>query len=178
MTAVPTLPTWLANEGPGATKFAQLNAAIEFLRFPPAARLRQTVAQTLTTSGTTYGLTCTTEDLDNANGHDNSSNPSRYTAVYPGWYLCTGAVAFAANGTGLRFAQWIKNGSLYPMGHTFLPAVSGDITIVVARPTLIQLAAGEYVELGASQTSGGSLNTTITNSHEQSGFNVLWWGTG
>lgn len=142
---------------------------------PPHAELRQTVAQTLTT-GVTAAVTFDVEDVDEpaaAGGHSTSSNTSRYTAQYAGWYLVGGGVGFAANATGQRAAVWAVNGALLNGSQVMEQATSASNNKVGARTKLVYLNVGDYVELHAQQTSGGNLNTAVTAS-EQSSMSVLW----
>lgn len=137
----------------------------------PYARLRQTVAQSIA-NATYTAVTFTTEDYDSAGGHSTSSNTSRYTAQVAGAYVFGGGGAFAVNAAGTRSSRWALNGTAIP-GSTS-PGFDPSITsVVVARPLVVQLGVGDYVELQLRQSSGGSLNTSVT-SDDQSTMSV-WY---
>ena len=146
---------------------------IAFLLNRPIANLRQTVVQSIANAAG-VAITFDAEDFDTANGHDNVTNNSRYTAVYAGRYLLGGGVSYAANATGVRGAYWYVNGSTVAGTEVIIPASGGGIvTSVPARSVLTFLNVGDYVELIAYQTSGGALNTGVTGGG-QSSASVEW----
>lgn len=125
----------------------------------PTAQLRQTATQALTT-GVAAAVNFQAEDNDNYAGHDNVTNPSRYTAQIAGVYEFNGGVAFAANGTGARVCYWAKNGvQIDGTDVALATAGAGLATRLPARTAQITMAVGDYVQLFAFQDSGGSLNT-------------------
>lgn len=127
----------------------------------PYARLRQTVAQSLT-NATYTAVTFTTEDYDSVGGHSTSVNTSRYTAQVAGAYGFAGGGAFAVNAAGTRSSRWALNGTA--IAGTTSPGFDPTITsVVVARPLIVQLAVGDYIELQLRQSSGGALNTSVTS---------------
>ena len=175
MAEVPVPPSF----SPGVSSTSQLSQladSVTFLQNPPRAELRQGSAQSIP-NNTSTGVTFNIQDLDeNVAGtaqHDTVTNSSRFTAVYPGWYQCSGAVCFAANATGVRITQWAVNGTVQNGTDSEISAVSGAVTIVVARTRKLYLDVGDYVELRAFQNSGGALNTGVTTSN-QSGMSQLW----
>lgn len=105
-------------------------------------------------------VTLDSEDVDVGGMHDTATNNSRLTvpASSGGFYLIFGQICFAANTTGVRTIRLTKNGSTdlaYSQPGTV--ATGGFITIT----NLVfggVLAAGDYIELYAQQTSGGALN--------------------
>lgn len=150
----------------------QINTMLVFLAKPPAAELRQTVVQPLT-STVWASLTFDVEDYDSANAHDTAINSSRYTAVYPGWYLCSGQGDFAVNATGIRATRWMVNGTIQNSSNIHTGAFSPLNGAVPARTKLIYLGVGDYLELQGFQSSGGALNT-VASAGEQSGMTVKW----
>jgi len=157
MAVVPPLPQVVSGVWT-SSQLSQLEALIAFLAAPPIARLRQTTPQTLTT-GVLTAVTFTTEDDDSVNGHDNSTNPSRYTAVYPGRYLLLGQVGFMSNATGVRICVWRVNGTSINGTQVQTVPATGQDTAMAACGTEWYLNVGDYVELWAFQSSGGNLNT-------------------
>ncbi len=99
------------------------------------------------------------EDDDNRNGHSTTTNTSRYTMPDAGWYDLAGSASFASNPTGYRSAAFLVNGSLTNFyWSTQMPSVSGNVTAISIAGDLY-FGAGDYVEVGCIQTSGGALNT-------------------
>ncbi|MBM0275317.1 hypothetical protein [Micromonospora tarensis] len=181
MPAIPETKTAWTN-GVDALNSTNLNAyvrdPIKFLMNPPRAKLRQIAIQTLTTSVLTP-ITFTAEtvdtDVDGIGGHSTSTNTSRYTARYPGWYQASGGVSFGNVSTGIRLLRWAINGSNVAGTDVLLNPVNGNTTRMPARTELVPLDVGDYVELMAQQTTGANLNTVVS-AEEQSSMNVLWVG--
>jgi hypothetical protein len=151
---------------------------IQFLLAPPIAELRQTSAQSLTTStwtSITFGAEDADTDVDGVGGHDNVTNNSRFTARYAGWYEVAGGVAFAFHATGVRATRLAVNGSVLTGTQVLLQAVtSGSLyTAVPVRKKLVYLNVGDYVEVQGFQSSGGALNTEI-GSEAQSTMSLSW----
>ena len=176
-----TVPTPGDGFSTGVLTTSDLNSklvdVLTFLLNMPAAELRQTTVQTLTTSVIT-SITFTTEDLDDdpngASNHSTSSNTSRYVAPYSGWYLISGVVAFAANATGLRSTRWAVNGSVVLNSGVDVTSVTASTQEVAANTQKVFLTAGDYVELQAFQSSGGNLNTVYGSDHNGSRLSVMW----
>lgn len=173
MTAVPVTRTYVAGEIVLDTHFnINIRDPLNFLLTPPLMRLRQTVAQTLTT-GVFAAVTYTTEDLDSSGMHSNVTNTSRATAVYPGWYGGWGGPAFATNTTGRRIGIWSVNAALVNGTRSTTVPISGNSTCLLMRPSLVFLNVTDYLEQSVFQDSGGNLATS-TISDEQSSFDLGW----
>lgn len=180
MAALPTLPTF--TDGPSSSsQMTQLRDAINFTMRPPVAMLRQTSAQTLSTGTSTaiqFNAEDVDDDVDGVGGHDNVTNNTRYTARYPGIYLVSGGVTFAANATGFRLLWFRVNGIDINGSLVELNAVTGGAVAGMATRTIEQyLASGDYVELIAHQTSGGNLNTSV-GTFEQPHMALAWKSRG
>jgi len=110
----------------------------------------QSIANNVTTK-----ITINTEFFDTASAYDNATN-YRFTPLVAGYYQIIGVVADVSGGIvgGLR-AHLYKNGSVYTYSN--IPMTS---TGVISYCTTIMYLNGstDYVELYASQNSGGSLN--------------------
>jgi hypothetical protein len=174
---VPVQITWVAGQ---IVTAAQLNAnvrdAVNFLLNPPAAAVRQTVAQTLTTA-TTTAITMDTEDRDNDGMHSTSSNTSRLTANTPGWYLAAGGVTFVANATGARTVFWRVNAIVMPpLGGIEIGNPGGASSRVPCSPYQFFLNATDFLEIVANQNSGANLNTEALTG-EQSSLSAQWIGS-
>ena len=173
MAAVPVTRTWVAGEVVTAPHFNDnIRDVLLYLLARPLAVLRNTVSQTVS-SATWASLLMNTEDADTAGGHSTSSNTSRYTAVYPGWYRHSGLYSPAANATGRRGTRWAVNGTAVASSQAMVQATSASETSVTAITKLIFLAVNDYSELQAFQESGGSLGTKTT-SEQQNGSSIIW----
>lgn len=108
-------------------------------------------------NNTVVALTFDSERWDTATLHDTSTNPSRITITEPGLYIIGAGIAYAANATGRRGLLIRRNGSITSLDETVL-AVAGGFETRMSGSTLINLVAGDYVELLAFQTSGSALD--------------------
>jgi hypothetical protein len=175
MTATPTVHVFVAGEVATAANINLFGTVANFLKTPPILEMNQTVAQSIASSSTpTAGLTFTTEVVDSSGMHSTSTNTSRCTAVYPGWYEGGGGYAAVASATGQRGCAWAVTGAALNGGFSYLTANASGFTAVPARGKKFFLNAGtDYVELWPAQTSGGALNTS-TASLEQSSLSLKW----
>lgn len=144
---------------------------INLLLKKPIARLRSTVAQSVP-SGTWTSVTFDVEDVDTdpdtIGGHSTSSNTSRYTARYAGWYRLGGGCGFAANTTNRRGTRWAVNGTAVNGTEVQIQTTTGNEAIPPARGDLVFLNVGDYVELQAFQNSGVALLTAATTTQQPS----------
>lgn len=163
MPSVPVAPTI----SPAVSSTTQLNTmrdAINYLNLPPLAELRQSGAQSVpnnTWTAITFDVEDWDSDVDGTGGHSTSSNTSRYTARYPGWYFVSGGVGFAVNTTGQRGCRWSVNGVTQTAGASLWTASSAFESCIPARGKYLYLAISDYVELYGYQSSGGALNTDV-----------------
>lgn len=167
MTATPTIHTFAAGEVATAANINLFGTAINFAFAPPILSIRQTAAQSIA-NGSSPGtaLTYDTEDVDSSGMHSTVTNTSRATAVYPGWYEFGGGTGFASNATGARGGIGNVNGSPVNGTNTLTPANPASGVWVPYRMILIFLNVGDYFEWKATQTSGGALNTSATNTEQ------------
>jgi len=139
------------------------------------AKIKQTNSQNFT-QGNGAALTLHTADMNRLNGW---TSGSRYSAQVPGVYEFTGAITFGANATGYRSAIWYKQGAAFNGAGVTIPATpitpTSAPTTVVARPTIIGLNVGEYVELYGVQ-SGAATLATDASAIVQSGMQVKYLG--
>lgn len=172
MAVVPTPPTIYDGILPSST-WNQFRDAIRFLQNPPIAKLRQTVAQTLTT-GVITAITMNAEvvdtDIDQVGGHSGSS--SQFIARYPGWYGAAGRVAYSADNTGTRMVSLAVNSVEIEGARHFIEASASDL--LPPATGLAFLDAGDGLELWGYHTRGSNLNTEVANAQEQSVLNI-WW---
>jgi hypothetical protein len=172
---VPSTHTFTDGIATSTEANAYLRDPINFQAAPPMAQLRQNAAQSFTT-GVYTALTFELEDLDtNVAGtpqHDLVTNNSRFTAVYSGWYLCSGGIGWVANATGRRGSSWRVNGVSLTFD-TIIPTTAALSAAYPVRTMFAFLNVGDYVELFGYQDSGGALNTnSSTNGSHMSVLRV------
>lgn len=125
---------------------------------PPRCRIYNSANISLT-SGVVTALTFDTETMDDGGMHSTSVNTSRITVPSDGagWYSIGGCVRFAANSTGYREIKITLNGSI-DIHVSRVPNSGATDDVRVTIHTEYPLAVGDYVELNATQNSGGALN--------------------
>lgn len=178
MPALPAIPVFSSTVLSSSAE-NQLSAAISFLFNPPRARLRQTVAQSLT-SGAFAAITMDAEDFDlfptgGSGGHSTSVNTSRFTAEFPGTYGFAGTVNFASSATGIRAARFGLNGAVIAASAVEANAITGNPIGVAVAFTAVTMVIGDYVELFGFQNSGGALNTSVATA-DASSMSVYFLG--
>lgn len=160
MGTVPTARTFVPGEIETAAYLNSVAAAANFLLNPPMCRATQiTTGQVLTTSGTYYAVSFNGEDYDTDGIHSTSTNPTRLVAQTDGKYQIIAQISFAQNTTGYRKTYINANG--VQIATATIPTVTGAASGVVAVASA-QLVAGQYVEVYAMQTSGGSLALSVS----------------
>lgn len=100
------------------------------------------------------------EDFDTDSFHSTSSNNSRITipAGLGGKYLVGGSVRFASNATGQRVVRIVKNGTSAPYLAVGEVVPNSTLSSRAQCQSVVELSAGDYIEIQAYQNSGGSLN--------------------
>jgi len=112
------------------------------------------------------------ERFDATGMHRTDIDTSRITAAAPGIYLVTGNATWLNNTTGAREINIRKNGATI-VARAVQPA---DLTINTtdqSLTTLVQLAAGDYVEFVVRQNSGGALTVTAAPEFSPE-FSAAW----
>lgn len=99
-----------------------------------------------------------TEDFDTDGFHSTASETQRMTIPtgLGGKYILIGNIGWTANGTGFRGVILYKNGVLHVQ--EWMAAVSGVQTHQSVN-TILNLVAGDYIDLYGYQSSGGDLAT-------------------
>ena len=172
MVAVPSQMTWLVGQRLTDTALNDdIRDAVNFLLNPPRVQVYDVTTATnipddSVASGTYYPISFGSETgplgFDSDGVHSIVSQKSRLTIVTPGTYLVSGLYTAAANATGYRWARWLVNSTNYGP-HVRMPANSGVETTVAAPTLQIVCAAGDWIELAARQSSGGTLATGIAS---------------
>lgn len=125
------------------------------------ARVYNSANISIASGGSGAALTFDSERFDTDSIHSTSSNTSRLTANTAGKYQIGGSLFFANNTTGARGLQIVLNGGT-AIAILRTPTVVGTDVSALQINTAYDLAAGDYVELVAYQTSSGSLNVTAS----------------
>lgn len=122
---------------------------------PPTARLGRTATNQSIPNSTTTALAWNSESEDTHSGHDNDTNPSRYTAPIAGVYMVTVTVPWVQTSGGIREVNLRVDGTTTYAGARDLN--DQNITFVQDATRLIRMNAGSYVEAVVQQSSGASL---------------------
>ncbi len=135
---------------------ADLNSAFK----PPYCRVYNSAAISLATSGTAQALTFDTETYDNLAMHSTSVNTDRITVPTGGGgiYLVGARCRFTANATGYRRLELKINGT-GTFAEVTIPSVSTNADCTLEVTGVYTVAAGDYFQVFATQSSGGALNT-------------------
>lgn len=134
----------------------------------PRASVYRTTTQSLTDAAdTTIGFNAETTDIGAM--HDNATNNSRITIPTggDGTYVLSTGIECAANATGLRQIQFLKNGATV-LGYDNRLSVGASVPTRVTLVAQADLVATDYVEVRVYQDSGGALNTG-------SGATTVWF---
>lgn len=155
--------TWVALEIPTA---AQLNTHIRdnenFLNSAHCCRVYHASNQNVADDAGYHALTFDSESFDTDAYHDAGSTPTKLIVPtgLDGYYLITGMVVFAANGTGHRDARIMLNGiasgTAVCTGRQQNAGAGTSARVLVT--TTYRLSVSDYIELVALQDSGGGLN--------------------
>jgi hypothetical protein len=105
------------------------------------------------------------ESFDTDAFHSNVTNNTRITIPtgLGGYYRVTFSVGFAANALGRRIYAILYNGGITSQGE-LTPAASVEPVGTVTDTYFLN--AADYLEVNLYQTSGGSLNTSGTNTRD------------
>lgn len=143
-TAVPDVPT----------DMQALATSIEDLLvdYYPSCSMNLGSAQA-TVSGSPGVVQWDTEVWDS--GMHDGSFPSRITAPIDGIYEVVAQISWSSNATGYREANINRNGTTYLRSRG--AAISGATSIVTVSG-LVDMTAGQYLEVEATQNSGSALS--------------------
>lgn len=154
--------------------------ATQFIDSPtqPRCQVFHNTTQSLTT-GTPAAILFNSEDHDVASMHDTGSNTSRITIPTggDGTYLLCATVSLISPGGNSFSVSWKKNGTtnISTASIASAPTMGGSPNQVM-NSCLVVLAAADYVEVFASQDSGGSLNSgSATRINSNQAFAVKLW---
>ncbi len=166
MATVPSPRTWAVGELLTAVKLnTDLRDGLNFFLSPPMAILGLTANVTVS-SGSDTAISWNLEVLDRDGAHDNSTNPTRWTAQTAGWYELSAHVLFGAATTSS--VTFFLNGS-----GSFSAANIGaaDTSRTSSSVSTVQFFnVGGYVVTMTKQISGSSASLFA----DQTRFNATW----
>ncbi len=176
----------IQNNGTGLNRFRSLNfqAGLEATEDSankrinvslgaPAVRVYNSGNVSIPDSAET-AVTWDSEDFDTDDMHSVSSNTSRLTAPIAGKYIIMATIGWAANATGLRNVIIKYNGTTHIADVDDNPPGAVAFRQFIVAP--YHLAAADYVECMAWQSSGGALNVE-RSANRFSWFSMVWQGT-
>lgn len=156
-----TNPAWIMVEDITGTLWpAGQSVDTGMLPMVPACRVYNGSAQSIP-NGTETMLTFPAEHFDTDNLHSTSVNPTRITISRAGVYQVAGSLEFVANVTGGRYAFFKINGGTV-IGYDSRANVTGTGWAHFMLSTIWNFSAGDYIEFGCYQSSGGALNTVAS----------------
>lgn len=122
---------------------------------PVAFEATRTTAQVIA-SGTPVKVAVNTEVRDDGGVYDNVTN-YRFTAPYSGWYSFSARVAMSTLGDGVLYGlSWYKNGSELESANS--GNQGGPNSNNFGGVLVTHLAASDYIEIYATQSSGANRN--------------------
>lgn len=128
----------------------------------PAARVTSSVNTTVP-SGAFTAIPMNTERFDAMNMHRTDADTSRLTATTAGIYMVSANVTWAPNGTGARELNVRKNGATI-VARVVQPGDAVN-TADQSATTLVQLNAGDFVEIVVRQNSGAPLGVATADDY-------------
>lgn len=151
---------------------SRLNAykdAVDYVgRDKPHASVKETTAQSIP-NNTWTALTSDEENFDVGGLHSTVTNTSRLTIPTgeSGKYRVTCTINFVGAATGTRAVGIGKNGAspTFPLSSQL---GSASVAPSMGGSTLLNLVAGDYVEVKVLQDSGGAINAQLNE------FSIEW----
>lgn len=121
----------------------------------PCARAYKTGSQTLATA-TNTAVTFDAEEFDTGSIWSSSAS-TKFYAPTAGYYRFSYVCWWNSSAAGLRRSWVYKNGSGTDYGWDQRPPVGAGDGAVTNGSDIVQMAAGDYLELYGMQNSGGNL---------------------
>jgi hypothetical protein len=139
----------------------------------------QATAIALGTTDTAITFATGSEQIDTAGGHDESTNPARYTVQSgeDGLYICMGTLAGdSAAGSGFMTGFWRRNtgGGVNQQGRAAANVVSGDATWLPLGVAVFPCVAGDYIQMFGKRSGGTAYNTKVISGEASSVLIVKW----
>lgn len=161
----------ISENGVSSSEIANGSVGTADLAVAPAARARPISNPTLG-NDTVTELSLGNEIFDTGGVHSTTTNPERLTAPVDGYYMISGEVVFAADPNGSRQVLLRRNDSIGTIGESVNRASGTPDRTALPVTTIFRLDAGDYVELDALQSSGGSLDVIASGTY----LAIAWIG--
>ena len=126
----------------------------------PGAAVYHNANQTITHGVSTF-LSFNSEHYDTDTIHDTSTNNGRLTCKTAGVYLFYASVRWAANTTGTRVLETLKNGTSVLTQDNRNAATAFATGVSISKT--VSLAVNDYLEARVYQDSGGDLAVVASN---------------
>jgi hypothetical protein len=163
----------------GAFMNANLRDTVNFLAFPPMARLSnggasQSISNTTDSPVNWASSTVTSLNSDNYGGWSGSG--SRWHAPVNGRYYLAGQVAWAtASGGQFSAGLRVNGGGTVWRGTRATPPTTSTQGLITTVEQTLRMSAGDYVEVIAAQSTGGTVALN-TSAPAYSKLIALWRG--
>ncbi|MEV3980809.1 hypothetical protein [Nonomuraea sp. NPDC049758] len=154
---MPVPRTWTVGELLTASKMnADVRNGLNFLLSgKPLAILTRSSIQNFN-HNTPAPVTWNSEVIDRDGGHDNVTNPTRYTAQTAGWYNVTAMLNWVNFAGGSRYLGLNRSGAaVYTEARGASPASYPSVNLLAVP---IFLSLGDYVTAEGMQDSGSTIN--------------------
>lgn len=159
MATIPELPLFTSGPLKSGT-LNRLRDVVAFWQNPPAANMRASSSQNITTGGSYQLVTFHTTEYDT---DTIVTSTTRLTAKTAGRYRVAATATFSANGTGDRYVLIRKNAAGSPTGGTQVisatakPSSGSSCTVSTNSALEIQLSVNDTIEVFCFQDSGSTL---------------------
>jgi hypothetical protein len=144
----------------------------------PACRAYNNAAFTHNSSGNWLAVTLNSERFDNAAMHSTSVNTARFTVPTggDGKYLMAGSLGWASNATGEREIGLGINGIATFAALQGGALANSSINANCSAMAVYQMAAADFYQMCAFQSSGGSLNVSTQANYSPEAY-TFWFRT-
>ena len=139
---------------------------------PTSACVRTATSQVISTS-TVTAVTFGTESVDIGGCANLNTYPTRLTAPVAGIYTVGYTLIFSANSAGGRQAWVSVNGGTVRWAEASVPSRSSNNYTSLGGTVVLNLAAGDYVEVYTYQNSGGNLGLFVDATTSSAAWFVL-----
>lgn len=151
-----TVPLKLPASDPTTDNQATRKLYVDNRTTPHWVSVRSNSNQSIATATwTPVQFDVTVEDLNSM--HDSVTNTTRITAVRTGVYYFTAGIVWSTNSTGARGLAFLINGSTATYHSGIVVPSMSSVGVYLTTTLTVRLAAGDYVEAAAYQSSGASL---------------------
>lgn len=134
----------------------------EFIDNPPTCSVYASTGTSLSINNA-HLLEADSENFDTDAMHSTSTNKSRITAQTPGRYIAIASVVFAASASGNRQVEFWVNGATTGGGVLVDAVGTSSNSTALSLSRMFALAAGDYVEVRATQRALANLVITLTS---------------